>query len=205
MTTINRNTVMSISPLTIRVMTPPNLKIVIPYACAIYSLAVDRGNLYQITKDFRDIKFFLEDTFELDELIQNPTISLDVKKKIMIRLLKPRMHKETFAFLMVLLDHKRITLMWPAVLRYMDIIYDVAGIEWIEISTSYPFTGRQQNRLVRKIRKLTNAKGVVPTFVLEPNLIGGFLLTTDDLIRVDFTIKTQLQKLSKHLDSVLDI
>ena len=60
----------------------------------------------------------------------------------MIRLLKPRMHKETFAFLMVLLDHKRITLMWPAVLRYMDIIYDVAGIEWIEISTSYPFTGK---------------------------------------------------------------
>ena len=58
MTTINRNTVMSISPLTIKVMTPLNLKIVVPYACAIYSLAVDRGNLYQITKDFRDIKFF---------------------------------------------------------------------------------------------------------------------------------------------------
>ena len=61
MTTINRNTVMSISPLTIK-HDSPNLKIVVPYACAIYSLAVDRGNLYQITKDFRDIKFFLEET-----------------------------------------------------------------------------------------------------------------------------------------------
>jgi len=106
---------------------------------------------------------------------------------------------------MVLSDHKRITLMTSAVYRYMRIIYNAARIKQIDISTSYPFTGRQQNRLVRKIRKLTNAKGVVPTFVLEPNLIGGFLLITNDLTRVDFTIKTQLQKLAKHLDSVLEI
>jgi F-type H+-transporting ATPase subunit delta len=205
MTTINRNTFLTVKPTTIKQTNPLDYKIVFPYVCAIYSLAVDRGNLFQITRDFKNLKFFLEETFELEEFIHNPTVTVEVKKYVITRLLKPRLCKETFAFLMVLSDHKRITLMTSAVYRYMRIIYNAARIKQIDISTSYPFTGRQQNRLVRKIRKLTNAKGVVPTFVLEPNLIGGFLLITNDLTRVDFTIKTQLQKLANHLASVLVI
>jgi len=94
--------------------------------------------------------------------------------------------------------------MQAAVNSYLDLIYGTAAIKLINISTSYSFTGRQRHRLIRKIRKLTNAKQIKLEFVLEPNLIGGFLLTTNSKM-VDFTIKNQLQELAKHLDSVLEI
>jgi len=38
------------------------LKITAPYARALYDLTVDRGNLYQITRDFQSLKTFLEKT-----------------------------------------------------------------------------------------------------------------------------------------------
>ena len=39
---------------------------------------------------------------------------------------------------------------------------------------------------------------------VEPSLIGGFLIKTDSKV-IDFTVKNQLQKLAKHLDTVLEI
>ena len=154
-------------------------------------------------KDLR-LKTFLEKTEELTNLLENPLISLEVKKNVITKLLKYQVHKETFAFLMILLKRNRINLMQAAVNSYLDLIYGTAAIKLINISTSYSFTGRQRHRLIRKIRKLTNAKQIKLEFVLEPNLIGGFLLTTNSKM-VDFTIKNQLQELAKHLDSVLEI
>jgi len=180
------------------------LKITAPYARALYDLTVDRGNLYQITRDFQSLKTFLEKTEELTNLLENPLISLEVKKNVITKLLKYQVHKETFAFLMILLKRNRINLMQAAVNSYLDLIYGTAAIKLINISTSYSFTGRQRHRLIRKIRKLTNSKQIKLEFVLEPNLIGGFLLTTNSKM-VDFTIKNQLQELAKHLDSVLEI
>ena len=39
---------------------------------------------------------------------------------------------------------------------------------------------------------------------VDPSLIGGFLIKTESKV-IDFTIKNQLQKLAKHLDTVLEI
>jgi len=39
---------------------------------------------------------------------------------------------------------------------------------------------------------------------VDPNLIGGFLIKTESKV-IDFTIKNQLKKLAKHLDTVLEI
>jgi len=58
MTTINRNTFLTVKPTTIKQTNPLDYKIVFPYVCAIYSLAVDRGNLFQITRDFKNGRNF---------------------------------------------------------------------------------------------------------------------------------------------------
>ena len=180
------------------------LKITTPYARALYDLTIDRRNLYQITRDFQGLQIFLEKTDELITLLENPLISLEVKKNVITKVLKSKVHKETFAFLMILVDRNRINLMQTAVTSYLNLIYSTAVIKLINISTSYPFTGRQRNKLVKKIRKLTDVKQIKLEFVLDPTLIGGFLLTTNSKM-VDFTIKNQLQELAKHLDSVLEI
>jgi len=74
----------------------------------------------------------------------------------------------------------------------------------IEVSTAYAFTNLQKNTLIKKLKELTNAREIRLVITVDSSLIGGFLIKTNSKI-LDFTIKNQLQKLSKHLDSVLEI
>jgi F-type H+-transporting ATPase subunit delta len=74
----------------------------------------------------------------------------------------------------------------------------------IEVSTAFPFTKLQKNMLIQKLKELTNAREIRLIINVDPSLIGGFSIKTDSRV-IDFTIKNQLQKLAKHLDTVLEI
>jgi len=62
----------------------------------------------------------------------------------------------------------------------------------------------KKNTLVKKLKQITNAREIRLVINVDPNLIAGFLIKTKSKI-VDFTIKSKLQNLAKHLDNVLDI
>jgi F-type H+-transporting ATPase subunit delta len=89
-------------------------------------------------------------------------------------------------------------------ISYLELICEIASLKTIEVSTAFAFTNLQKNTLVNKLKKLTNAREIRLTLKLDPSLIGGFLIKTESKI-IDFTVKNQLEKLAKHLDSVLDI
>ena len=66
------------------------------------------------------------------------------------------------------------------------------------------FTNLQKNTLIKKLKELTNAREIRLVITVDSSLIGGFLIKTNSKV-LDFTIKNQLQKLAKHLDTVLEI
>jgi len=74
----------------------------------------------------------------------------------------------------------------------------------IEVSTAFAFTNLQKNTLIKKLKELTNAREIRLVITVDPSLIGGFLIKTNSKV-IDFSIKNQLQKLAKHLDSVLEL
>jgi len=62
----------------------------------------------------------------------------------------------------------------------------------------------KKNTLIKKLKELTNAREIRLVITVDSSLIGGFLIKTNSKV-LDFTIKNQLQKLAKHLDTVLEI
>jgi F-type H+-transporting ATPase subunit delta len=74
----------------------------------------------------------------------------------------------------------------------------------IEVCTASAFTNLQKNTLIQKLKELTNAREIRLLITVDPSLIGGFLIQTESKV-IDFTVKNQLQKLAKHLDTVLEI
>jgi F-type H+-transporting ATPase subunit delta len=77
-------------------------------------------------------------------------------------------------------------------------------LKQLKLSTAFPFTNSQKNTLIQKLKELTNAREIRLIITVDPSLIGGFLIKTESKV-IDFTIKNQLQKLAKHLDTVLEI
>jgi len=183
---------------------PLSSKIASPYARALFDFSVEKNIMHQITADFQNLEIFLDKTSELTDYLNNPIVSKEAKREILSKTLKSQINAETFKFLMVLVNRDRINLLSVIIARYLELVYETASIKTIEVSTAFPFTYLQKNTLVQKLKELTNAREVRLVITVNPNLIGGFLIKTNSKV-IDFTVKNQLEKLAKHLDSVLEI
>ena len=105
---------------------------------------------------------------------------------------------------MILVERERINLLKSVILNYLELVYEAASIKMVEVSTAFPFTSSQKEKLIQKLKELTNAREIRLIITSDANLIGGFLIRTESKV-IDFTVKNQLQRLAKHLDTVLEI
>ena len=183
---------------------PLTAKIAAPYARALFDFSVEKNIMHQITADFQNLEIFLDETPQLTEYLNNPIVSQDAKREILEKTVQSQVNTETFKFLMVLVDRDRINLLKAVITSYLELVYETASIKMIEVSTAFAFTNLQKNTLIQKLKELTNAREIRLIITVDPSLIGGFLIKTESKV-IDFTIKNQLQKLAKHLDTVLEI
>ena len=179
-------------------------KIVAPYARALFDFSVEKNIMHQITADFQNLEIFLDENKDFTNYFNNPITGKDAKGEILTKTLKSQLNSETFKFLMVLVNRNRINLLRPIIINYLELVYEAASIKMVEISTAYPFANGQKNALIQKLKELTNAREIRLVITLDSSLIGGFFIKTESKI-IDFTIKNQLQKLAKHLDTILEI
>jgi F-type H+-transporting ATPase subunit delta len=179
-------------------------KIAAPYARALFDFSVEKNIMHQITADFQNLETFLEETTELTEYLNNPVVSQEAKREVLTKTLQSQVNTETFKFLMVLVNRDRIGLLKSVISNYLELVYETASIKMIEVTTAFPFTNLQKDTLVQKLKELTNAREIRLIITVDSSLIGGFLIKTESKV-VDFTVKNQLQRLAKHLDTVLEI
>ena len=179
-------------------------KIATPYARALFDFSVEKNIMHQITADFQNLEVFLDEANELTEYFNNPLVSQEAKREILVKTLQSQLNSETFKFLMVLINRDRISLLKPIISTYLELVYETASIKMVEVSTAFPFTNLQKNTLIQKLKELTNAREIRLIITVDSSLIGGFLIKTESKV-IDFTVKNQLQGLAKHLDTVLEI
>ena len=187
---------MSVNPLT--------LKIATPYAQALFDFSVEKNIMHQITADFQNLNIFLNKNDELLEYLNNPIVNQEAKCEILTKTLESQVNTETFKFLIILIKRNRINLLKSIITNYLELVYETASIKMIEVSTALAFTNLQKDTLIKKLKDLTNAREIRLSIIVDPSLIGSFLIKTESKV-IDFTIKNQLQKLAKHLDTVLEI
>ena len=185
-------------------MNPLTSKIAVPYARALFAYSVEKNIMHQITADFQNLEIFLDKTAELTDYLNNPVVRQDAKREILAKTLQSQVNAETFKFLMVLVDRDRINLLKSVIAKYLELVYETASIKMVEVSTAFPFTKLQKNTLIQKLKELTNAREIRLIINVDSSLIGGFLVKTESRV-LDFTVKAQLEKLAKHLDTVLEI
>nr|YP_010283483.1 ATP synthase CF1 subunit delta [Bacillaria paxillifer]ULD16602.1 ATP synthase CF1 subunit delta [Bacillaria paxillifer] len=179
-------------------------KIAAPYARALFDFSVEKNIMHQITADFQNLDIFLNDAAELTEYLNNPVLNKQVKRDILIKTLESQVNTETFKFLMVLVERDRINILSAIINSYLELVYETASIKTIEVSTAVAFSDSQKDKLIQKLKELTNAREIRLVINVDASLIGGFLIKTESKV-IDFTIKNQLQQLAKHLDAVLEI
>ena len=183
---------------------PLAAKVAAPYARALFDFSIEQNSMHQITADFQNLESILSKTEEFVKYLDNPLVTRETKSEILTKTLKSQINEVTFKFLMVLVSRNRINILEAIIDQYLKLVYELASIKMIEVSTAFAFTNKQKNTLIKKLKELTNAREIKLVITLDSTLIGGFLIKTNSKI-IDLTVKNQLQKLAKHLDSDLEI
>ncbi|MBC8300493.1 MAG: F0F1 ATP synthase subunit delta [Pelagibacterales bacterium] len=183
---------------------PSALRIANPYARALFDYTLKKNVMHKVTLDMHDLISLLNQSEDLTQYLNNPIIRVERKEEILKKILKSRLNEETFKFLMVLIKRERISIFEDIANTYLQLVYQLASIKTIEISTTCAFTHKQKNKLTQKLKKLTNAKEIKLLVTIDSSLIGGFLIKTNSRV-IDLSVKNQLKKIASHLDSVLEI
>lgn len=183
---------------------PLTSKIAVPYARGLFEFAREKKIIHEITSDFRNLNDFFKECPQVKDYLNNPIVKPEAKRKVLAKTVESEINIQTFKFLLILVDRNRIFLFDAIANYYLKLVYKLASLVTVEVVTTIPFTESQKNILEIKLKELTNASGIELATIIDPSLIGGFLIKTDSKI-IDFTIKNQLKKLAKHLDTVLEI
>ena len=90
--------------------------------------------MHQITADFQNLDVFLNESNELMDYLNNPTVSNAAKMEILTKILKSQVNTETFKFLMILVERGRINVLRSVIANYLELVYETASIKTIEVS-----------------------------------------------------------------------
>jgi F-type H+-transporting ATPase subunit delta len=123
---------------------PLAAKAATPYARALYDFSVEQNLMHQITADFQNLEVFLTETPDLTDYLNNPIIGTDQKQELLDKTLKTQLNQETFKFLSILVKRDRVNLIQPVITSYLNLVYELASIKMIEVSTAFAFTNIQK-------------------------------------------------------------
>ena len=134
---------------------------------------------------------------EAAAVFSSPKVALEDKNRIIERLTAGRMQATTTNALHVLARHGRLGLLGAVVDAAERLADEREGRQQATFTTAVPLDAAEQSRLVDDTQKAL-AAALVPTFVVDPAIIGGLVVRVGDTI-YDQSVATGLAHLGGRL------
>ncbi|HTG66459.1 MAG TPA: ATP synthase F1 subunit delta [Flavobacterium sp.] len=170
----------------------------IRYAKAILSMADSIGVAGEINNDMVLIASTIKGNSELNAFIQSPTISVEVKENALLEVFA-NVNGVTKGFFHLLFENKRFEILEAIAIAYSDLFDKANGLEVAKVTTAFPMDADLEAKVLAKIATLTDKK-VTITNVVDPAIIGGFILTIGDK-QYNASIANRLQVLKRELSN----
>jgi F-type H+-transporting ATPase subunit delta len=168
------------------------------YAKAIFSLAKEEGDCRGTGKELHRFLKLFEEVKELKIFLLNPAYSLKDKRKAIDGLDHVKdLTVLTKNFLLLLIKKGRLVV-FSEICKFYDSFLDKEdGRLRAEVSLAVKSDDVLLEEIKKKLEKITEQE-VVLSVKIDPNLIGGALVRSGDLI-FDGSVKTQLETIKERL------
>lgn len=175
------------------------LRVASRYAKSLIDLAIERNELEQV---FNDIKSFLAATKASSELVavlKNPIVPIDKKGKILSGLFAGKVSKTVESFFEIVVNKGRAEVLYGTAKEFVNQYNEKKGILKARVSSASALTESAEKEIVSIVEQATGKK-VELIKTVDPNLIGGFVLTVGDK-QFDTSIAKSLNNLKKSFSS----
>lgn len=173
------------------------------YAKAILETAKTEGLEDVVFNDFRIINLILKYVPELMSIAKKPLISPLKKKKLYRELFTERISILTLNFILFLVDKARDYLIPDIISQYERQYYEMKNVLQVEIFVAHELDEGMKEKFVKKLEETTGKK-VIPKFIIDPKIIGGFKIKIEDWV-FDTTLKNKLELLYQDLVSNIKV
>ncbi len=166
------------------------------YAKSIIDLSQEQKALEDVKNDMEFFLKTLKANAQLVAVLSNPIISHQKKLAILTALFEGKMDKITLAFFKLMINKGRGDVLYTTAHEFVN-QYDV--LKHITQATVVSATALSEANKAKILAEVKTAVGgdVVLEAKVDPELIGGFVLTVGDR-QVDTSIASNLKKLKKN-------
>lgn len=150
-----------------------------------------------LSKDLATVSEILETSQDLRLILENPTVSEEVKSQIIEEVFKNEVHPQVVSFLKVLIDKNRFSEFSQIKADYEIKLDDVNKIQAVEITSAVVLSEEYRERILQKLSEKLQ-KNIRPNWKVDENIIAGLIYRINDNV-IDTSIKSKLDKLNKNL------
>lgn len=165
------------------------------YAKSLIDLAGEQNAVETVMKD---IELFLETCRanpELQAILRNPIISLDKKANILDGLFSGKVNEMILSFFKIVIRKGRAEILFATAKEFISQYNILKNVVKATVTSASPLSKENISQIEEVVKDHTKGE-VILTSVVDPKLIGGFILKVGDK-QFDTSISSKLNKLRK--------
>jgi len=174
------------------------IRAAIRYAKAILEIADSKGVASEVSTDMTLIASTITGNLELTHFIQNPLITTDTKKNVVLEVFAS-VNPVTKSFFHLLLENKRFEILAAIAVEYNNLFDVMNGVEVAKVTTAFPMDAELEAKVLAKIATFSDKKVTIENTV-DASIIGGFILRIGDK-QYNASVANRLHVLKRELSN----
>lgn len=172
-----------------------------PYAEALLQVAEARNETDTVADQARALIAIWNSSPELRQALSSPVLEPVSKKAALAKLFDDQLTPSFQNLLKLLADRQRISILDAVLIRFLELYRDLRNITLAKVTSATELSEAQQQQLNKKVQLITGTKAVEFDLVVDPGLIGGFIVSMGSQV-IDASISGQVRRLGLALAKV---
>ena len=169
------------------------------YAKALIAFGVEQSNLDILFVEISSLLNILKDSQQLKNFISNPTISKDIKKKVLNELVLDSLPNTTIV-INLLSQNNRVNMLLDVCQRFINQYYAYKGIVEVTVTTPIDVLDDLESSIKEYLKSIEDGK-IKLVKKKDKSLIAGFTIDYNNK-RLDASVKKRLNMIKKQLKTI---
>ncbi len=178
----------------------PNPRVASRYAKSLLDLAVEKEQLEEVYGDMQYLQRLTKESRDFLNLLRSPVIKADIKTKVLESVIKGKVSEMTTAFIRLMTAKAREGALPEIITSFIQQYKDKKGIRIVKLTTAAPVSDAVRASIIEQVRKTTGIDKLELQEMVDPNIIGGFVLQTGDQL-IDASVSYDLKQIARQFEN----
>jgi F-type H+-transporting ATPase subunit delta len=171
------------------------------YAKSLIDLAIEKGLLEAIYKDVLYLNDLIKLNKDLNTMLRSPVIPADKKNKVIAMITDGKINAFTSIFLKLMVTKSREFFLQEVLQSFIQQYKQKKNIHTVKLTTATNLSNEMKTKIVNQVKKTgTDMQNVEVETIVNPDIIGGFILQTGDQL-VDASVSYELSQIARQFEN----